>query len=243
MNKERGYLLMELLKIAESDLHMSGLLYQKGFYAGAVYHLQQCVEKTAKVEALFNNKIQEGELKKKIGHSSFRIDALNTINIFKKLPKYNENDKELKWFKHLISGKPDKALLVLSFIPKEKILHLLNVRPNSSKKLFLRSEDIFNRKINKKGKVIDLSYELFVMSLIFSPHAEISRYPNKLLSPLQYNKNLGIVQAFYGLGKRMSKIWVLLKFMVLKKYPKLRHFDKGDPNVLEFMKNLSEEKK
>lgn len=64
---------MRLLKIAQSDLQASTLLYDKELYPQAIFYFQQSVEKASKSYGLLSGIITDVDLKKEIGHNAFKI--------------------------------------------------------------------------------------------------------------------------------------------------------------------------
>ena len=137
------------------------------------------------------------ELKKKIGHNSFKIHSFILLNksredYLKKLEE--EYPREHKFSKNLLPGNADKAILFFSLWSEKDIMRLINIPVKKDSKIrrsVIGSKDYFDKRVSKKEKMIDISIELFLMSLLLSPHAEFTRYPNDVISPLEYNKKLG----------------------------------------------------
>ena len=68
-------IILGLLSYAKEDLEASKLLYEKGTYTLAVYHIQQCIEKLTKAIGLSSGLIREEDLYYK--KSSERKDVIN----------------------------------------------------------------------------------------------------------------------------------------------------------------------
>lgn len=64
---------VELLKIAQSDLRASTILYDNELYPQAIFYFQQSVEKASKSYGLLSGVITDADLKKEIGHNAFKI--------------------------------------------------------------------------------------------------------------------------------------------------------------------------
>lgn len=186
---------------AKKDLEACKILYERGIYSLAVYHLQQSVEKTAKAWVLFYGIVTEEDLKR-IGHTTPRAFlefyesklggmALALVEISKVNVSTNING-----YVDLIQNRS----LELVKMDYKGIKILMDTLRNIEKRI--------DEELDKYKSIINffrvpleffeypLAFtSLWVISSITFPHYEFTRYPGSTIEPSEYGANMGVVKA------------------------------------------------
>ena len=209
LSKEQALKLKEYLQIAERDLKDYEILFNNGSYANAIYHLEQSIEKIAKI---FHFIFSDNPVQKEIGHKSLKVYVKlleeneeffnpiidnklnNTINSLKDL--VNDNKKEKIAQLSFSELKPIKENIELF---KKNILSEFNVildllsnhkgtEPNFIDKIETNENDIkfiISYVIN--------FFSIYLFSVIIWPHESLTRYPDYKVKSSDYIPGFGIV--------------------------------------------------
>lgn len=226
LSKEQALKLKEYLQIAERDLKDYEILFNNGSYANAIYHLEQSIEKIAKI---FHFIFSDNPVQKEIGHKSLKVYVKlleeneeffnpifdnklnNTINSLKDL--VNDNKKEKIAQLSFSELKPIKENIELF---KKNILSEFNVildllsnhkgtEPNFIDKIETNENDIkfiISYVIN--------FFSIYLFSVIIWPHESLTRYPDYKVKSSDYIPGFGIVDFSSYISTEMQTIinWI-----------------------------------
>ncbi len=218
----------ELFYIALQDLNSAQVLFKKNKFSQAVYLLQQSLEKITKVIYLIRGNISFEDLKGKkgIGHNSFRALFIGINRFLKKRAEEKGDDVDqinirYKERSKLLDNKFDRIWDINIKSSKERILAVTNakrIQERFDKKgLNLITAEAFNDKRRKNklnDKILWPEIELFQLGVILSCHEKTTRYPSNLIKFKDYNKDLGIIQAFPDLVKKVENIIIVAGIMI-----------------------------
>jgi len=214
---------MNLIRCSEIDFNTSKKLYsdKSKDYSVVLYHLQQSVEKLVKAELLMRKLIHRSQLKR-IGHKTPMAFMLGlekamkdkSVNLFlsKLIPKnkIKEAWKIIRKPKKIINSKEDKLRFLMNYYKVFDSLKLPDKLYNDAKgKIDSKRIKSFDK---ERGRIF---IELYFLSWITFPYAEITRYPDSKIKPWEYNQDVGIVKLLDDL---MGKIEIILNYMKSYKF-------------------------
>lgn len=217
---EKRLLAKKYIIEAQRDLRRANLLYKDNDYPGAIYHLQQSVEKLHKAAGHGIFRLGDG-FEKQASHDSHQVfgkifeeewvkstlTLMHDVNPQINLPT-TEFDKISKDRLKIAKEKKEeieKLLDIIDFIEtmfdkeetREK-LALLSILENSEETQDLNSDEggqkIRNDLPQKLGIFVTAIIRLFILGAITFPHEAYTRYPDGEMTPDDYTPELGIVQ-------------------------------------------------
>jgi hypothetical protein len=196
-----------LLDCAVSDLLAASFLFKPGFYALSIYHLQQAAEKADKSFNVYTGYLNERQMRK-AGHDRLKADPFirqGLIEVSKALasiiPGAEEEIKEFKSMKEVLppmtkiakASRDSILLFVLDIDEKEMLASLARIKKNQSSGVS-RSRRL---SVSIRDEILALTH-ITRIAIVTTPHAWSTRYPTQrraVLSPKEYTRKLGIVQA------------------------------------------------
>ena len=215
-------LYLAFMEMAKKDLEAAKCLLERRLYPLAVFHVQQCVEKTVKFLLLLIGWMNEKEMKE-IGHSPVKLCRKILEALRRELDKAGEVEKRL--LESII--KPALSELIINLKPeackvKEKELweySLSEEKLNSVMETFRQINKVISESVENLEKTLPERTEVYTpqfeiilrkiiiyrligssaillyLFLVFYPHVTRSRYPEKGFNPLDvYNKEMPLVQ-------------------------------------------------
>ena len=202
-NRKNHSLEKKFISNAEKDLESCRILYRKGVYSLALYHLQQAIEKTTKAWVLYLGVISEDELRK-IGHKTPRafLKLLDQSEIGKmtyslvqisnvKIPKDTTRFRNLVESEGVDVARMDyKSIKMLL-----DVLHQMDKRAAKLLKPYKKVFNILNLDLAGLHDIPIAFTSLYLISGLTFPHYEFTRYPGLAVEPSEYTKDLGIVKA------------------------------------------------
>ncbi len=207
----------ELVLIAYNDIEAAEILFRRGMYSLAVFHLQQAVEKCIKLYGLRLGILERKDLykrrKKGVGHDTPKVFEkvltskwMRIIN--KKIEQESvekvKEDNGMSQKLHELSMMQSETLARLSEPMLRQIL-LEWQRCREEARWAVKKIDTLHSatkqerllefpKVNK-GLGCGLLLSTY-LSFVTYPHNASTRYPTSILSPEDYNVELGIVAVF-----------------------------------------------
>lgn len=202
-NRKNHSLEKKFISNAGKDLESCRILYRKGVYSLALYHLQQAIEKTTKAWVLYLGVISEDELRK-IGHKTPRafLKLLDQSEIGKmtyslvqisnvKIPKDTTRFRNLVESEGVDVARMDyKSIKMLL-----DVLHQMDKRAAKLLKPYKKVFNILNLDLAGLHDIPIAFTSLYLISGLTFPHYEFTRYPGLAVEPSEYTKDLGIVKA------------------------------------------------
>lgn len=221
------------LEKAFGDLNSSKLLREARIYNNAVYHIQQCAEKSLKALALRHGIINKKEAKEAIGHRSPEIFLKlkqhlpsdvggRIISLFNEyLPEAKADFNSEKWLREWYA----KEESVIKLSETEIMSWLSDV--DEVRKIASELEDRLSLNVDKmpaasfgiagmnrllaslkrlgeiSTKTVACFFSLLVFGILTYPHEAESRYPSEYV--VKYDENLGIVKTLDDLLSRLEK--------------------------------------
>ncbi|MHB8105538.1 MAG: HEPN domain-containing protein [Dehalococcoidales bacterium] len=189
---------------ATNDIKSCKLLYSKRIYHHAIYHLQQAVEKAVKGYVLLEGYYTITELKELFTHDTPLI-LLKAVLIKTGIKKMAENSTDPLLLKTITIAenavKNEGERFIIASFSKEKIHNFLSQTDDYQKitQLIrqLTSQGFAN--IGTNPMPISFFYAvsaivvIMILGIITFPHESFTRYPGGIMTPDNYNKQLGIV--------------------------------------------------
>lgn len=211
-----------LIKCAIIDYDVSQSLFKKKkkVYAPIIYHLQQSVEKLVKSEACMRKLVDIGELKE-ISHKSpkafmmglEKIRKNREINTFleDKIPKgkVKEANRIIYNPKKIIKSSKEELLAILNFYEVFKKSGIIPQIYSEAK------EKVKDVKLELNLDRNEVFLNLYFLSWITFPYAEMTRYPDGKVKPYEFDKSKPIVQIIPNLIKKIKPI---IKYMESYKF-------------------------
>lgn len=227
---EETTLANEFLKTSRDDLRASEIMYEKGLYALAVYHLQQAVEKATKTYCLAFGMATAAETKR-IGHDSLKGHLIYAKKLSRFIPEFGQIDPrcnvdlaradELERRRLEIArfdgATIDEILSAFDVVDRSfdvqvpQLVNWMRLMVAGMIKEEPRSEESksnannVSRRIEEAIPLIRTVPFLFVASVLTFPHEEFTRYPDKEIKPWDYGMSMGIVARMPTLIVRVEK--------------------------------------
>lgn len=226
--KKNFEMAQEFLKIGNTDIQRSKILYTHRDFAGSTYHLQQAAEKIIKAHGLSQEVFSDKDLRQ-ISHNTPRafIKFLEEkrmqliINGIKNLTPELKTD--LEPLKITIETK-DKEFALMN---KEQIDFFLDIANKIENALVNTDIDDLLKSVliniaEDSGKPINYPsfsvmkftssfVRLYLIAAFTYPHEAYTRYPDRDIKPSQYTEELGIVKATPRILKDLESSSVLLE--------------------------------
>lgn len=226
LSKEQVLKLKEYLQIAERDLKDYQILFSNGSYANAVYHLEQSIEKIAKI---FYFIISDNPDPKKIGHKSLKvyIKLLEENEEFFSFIFDNKLNDGINLLKDFVNDNKKEKIAQLSFSELKTIKENIELFKKDITSEFKKILDLFSNnkglesnfigkiEINKNYSKFIITYMInffliYLFSIIIWPHESLTRYPDYQVKPSDYILGFGIVDFSSYMSTEMQAIinWI-----------------------------------
>lgn len=191
----------EFLDLARQDLMSSRLNYDAKIFNLACYHIQQSVEKTAKAYYKLLG-ILKGKAIRKTGHDTPEL-FLRMVE----LPwarRFAEFAKELSGTQVVVDTLAAQSVID-NEVKRAEIARLSSARINQMLSLIPQIEKVlvpFFPLTNKD--LVMASLRLYLLALVTFPHEQYPHYPDRIVKPLEYTPELGIVASIANVWGEMD---------------------------------------
>lgn len=242
-------MISEFLKISESDLKASEILYKEKLYSHSVYFFQQSIEKANKTLGLISRIITEKDLRD-ISHRQLQIHIKLVEGQLQKLKNISKNAEKLPKLKEFIISENIDSEKIYSEIEKEQF-KLKNIEKMGLKLVYLSEpqikeiielikkflkeaeeypktdnlEESLNKIKTDAKKILDLMYEINPIEA-----AKLEKEFNQITNEM-WNEIIDIVLDYITLSNRIFLPLIYLAIITLPHSEASRYPDRI--NLLE----------
>ena len=208
----------DFISCSKRDLEVAEILYMQDYYEHSIYFLQQSVEKIIKAYLIYMGNITKNELKE-LNHKSpkaflMHLDANWVNQVLDSTSKLF--DSNLEQDKEFLKKKLKEPYENYAKLSKDFIIKFINEYKkisNAEKEIIkpevvqefedflVKTNNIDPLKLPKIDLNIIMAFSrgfkvLLPLSFVTFVHQAFTRYPDGMIKPSDYNKELGIVQSF-----------------------------------------------